>query len=150
MFAAALHQGAHNRLRDIALADQYAGRDLGFVNPGLYRISRSARCDQAFHDVTTRHQHRRATPGWDPVTGWGSPHAQVLVPLLARDLTPIRGTPLSTAPETAARCRFAWVSDSPVACARLVSGFRGWVAGCRCSRCRGSSAIRRRLLAGRW
>jgi hypothetical protein len=25
-----------------------------------------------------------ATPGWDPVTGWGSPDAQVLVPLLAR------------------------------------------------------------------
>ena len=26
----------------------------------------------------------RARPGWDPVTGWGSPNAQVLVPLLAR------------------------------------------------------------------
>ena len=25
----------------------------------------------------------RAGPGWDPVTGWGSPNAQVLVPLLA-------------------------------------------------------------------
>ncbi len=25
----------------------------------------------------------RAAPGWDPVTGWGSPHAHVLVPLLA-------------------------------------------------------------------
>jgi hypothetical protein len=24
-----------------------------------------------------------AGPGWDPVTGWGSPDAQVLVPLLA-------------------------------------------------------------------
>ena len=24
-----------------------------------------------------------AGPGWDPVTGWGSPNAQVLVPLLA-------------------------------------------------------------------
>ena len=23
-------------------------------------------------------------PGWAPVTGWGSPEAQVLVPLLAR------------------------------------------------------------------
>jgi hypothetical protein len=23
----------------------------------------------------------RAAPGWDPVTGWGSPDAQVLVPL---------------------------------------------------------------------
>ncbi len=25
----------------------------------------------------------RAAPGWDPVTDWGSPNAQVLVPLLA-------------------------------------------------------------------
>ena len=29
----------------------------------------------------------RAAPGWDPVTGWGSPDAQVLVPLLARYAT---------------------------------------------------------------
>jgi hypothetical protein len=26
----------------------------------------------------------KATSGWDPVTGWGSPNAAVLVPLLAR------------------------------------------------------------------
>jgi hypothetical protein len=25
-----------------------------------------------------------AGPGWDPVTGWGSPIAHVLVPLLAK------------------------------------------------------------------
>jgi hypothetical protein len=25
----------------------------------------------------------QAGPGWDPVTGWGSPNAHVLVPLLA-------------------------------------------------------------------
>ena len=37
----------------IALADQYAGRHLGFVNPALYRIGRSAYYHQAFHDVTT-------------------------------------------------------------------------------------------------
>lgn len=30
----------------------------------------------------------RAGPGWDPVTGGGSPDAQVLVPLLARYATP--------------------------------------------------------------
>jgi hypothetical protein len=29
-----------------------------------------------------------AAPGWDPVTGWGSPDAQVLVPLLARYASP--------------------------------------------------------------
>ncbi len=78
----------------IALADQYAGRRLGFVNPALYRIGRSASYHQAFHDVTigtnTVESPRgtiagyQAVPGWDPVTGWGSPNAQVLVPLLAR------------------------------------------------------------------
>jgi hypothetical protein len=30
----------------------------------------------------------RAGPGWDPVTGWGSPDAQQLIPLLARYATP--------------------------------------------------------------
>jgi hypothetical protein len=26
----------------------------------------------------------QASPGWDPATGWGSPNAQALIPLLAR------------------------------------------------------------------
>jgi subtilase family serine protease len=82
----------------IALANQYAGRHLGFVNPALYRIGRSAHYHQAFHDVTTGTNTvtfptqtitgYRAAPGWDPVTGWGSPNAQVLVPLLARYASP--------------------------------------------------------------
>jgi subtilase family serine protease len=80
----------------IALADQHAGRHLGFVNAALYRIGRSARYHQAFHDVsagsnTVRFPPRtirgyRAAPGWDPVTGWGSPNAGVLIPLLSRDV----------------------------------------------------------------
>ncbi len=51
-----------------------------------------------FHDITagnntvrfpprTIHGYR-ATPGWDPVTGWGSPDARVLVPLLAHSVHP--------------------------------------------------------------
>jgi subtilase family serine protease len=78
----------------IALADQYAGRQLGFVNPAIYRIARSASYHQAFHDITIGNNTAsfppvtitgyQAAPGWDPVTGWGSPDAQVLVPLLAR------------------------------------------------------------------
>jgi len=78
----------------IALADQYAGRRLGFVNPAIYRIARSAGYGQAFHDITVGNNTAsfppvtiagyQAAPGWDPVTGWGSPDAQVLVPLLAR------------------------------------------------------------------
>ena len=78
----------------IALADQYAHHDLGFVNPAIYRIARSSSYHQAFHDITTVNSDLtmpypagtagyQATPGWDPATGWGSPDAQVLVPLLA-------------------------------------------------------------------
>jgi subtilase family serine protease len=82
----------------IALADQYSGRHLGFVNPAIYRIGRSANYHQAFHDITTGNSTvtfpqgtitgYRASPGWDPVTGWGSPNAQALIPLLARYTTP--------------------------------------------------------------
>jgi subtilase family serine protease len=78
----------------IALADQYAGHRLGFVNPAIYRIVRGRYYHQAFHDITagdntaefppTTITGYRAAPGWDPVTGWGSPDAQVLIPLLAR------------------------------------------------------------------
>jgi subtilase family serine protease len=77
----------------IALADQYAGRHLGFINPAIYRIARSPH-HHSFHDITAgnantaKFPHRtitgyRARRGWDPVTGWGSPNAHVLVPLLA-------------------------------------------------------------------
>jgi subtilase family serine protease len=80
----------------IALADQHAGHHLGFVNPAIYQIARSLQYHQAFHDITAGNSNTaefpdgtitgyRAAPGWDPVTGWGSPNAQVLVPLLASD-----------------------------------------------------------------
>lgn len=82
----------------IALADQHAGRHLGFVNAGLNRIARSGGYHQAFHDVTAGTNSVRfppgtiggyhARPGWDAVTGWGSPRASVLVPLLARSVRP--------------------------------------------------------------
>jgi subtilase family serine protease len=82
----------------IALADQYAGHPLGFVNPAIYQIARGPRYHQAFHDVTIGNNTvqfppatitgYRAAPGWDPVTGWGSPDAQVLIPLLARSAAP--------------------------------------------------------------
>jgi subtilase family serine protease len=77
----------------IALADQEAGHPLGFVNTALYAIARGPAYHQAFHDViagdnsviwpTGVFAGYTAGPGWDPVTGWGSPDAQYLVPLLA-------------------------------------------------------------------
>ena len=78
----------------MALADQYARHDLGSVNPAIYRVARSPSYHRAFHDITTGSNvlslpwpggmgGYQAGPGWDPVTGWGTPDAQVLVPLLA-------------------------------------------------------------------
>jgi hypothetical protein len=55
----------------------------------------------AFHDITIGDNSvvvvpklitgYQASPGWDPVTGWGSPDAQVLVPLLAHEVHPAGG-----------------------------------------------------------
>jgi kumamolisin len=72
----------------VALADQDAQHDLGCVNPVLYRIARSSSYHQAFHDLTTGTNGYPTAPGWDPVTGWGSPNAQVLVPLMTRRTAP--------------------------------------------------------------
>jgi subtilase family serine protease len=86
----------------VADADQYAGHDLGFVNPALYEIARGPEYHQAFHDVTqgssavtvapVTYTGYQAGPGWDPVTGWGTPNAQVLIPLLAA--APVPGLPV--------------------------------------------------------
>lgn len=77
----------------IALADQESGHPLGFVNPAIYQIARGPLYHKAFHDITTGNNTvvlngdtitgYQAGPGWDPVTGWGTPNAQILVPLLA-------------------------------------------------------------------
>jgi subtilase family serine protease len=75
----------------VALADQLAHRHLGFINPAIYRIARGPLYHAAFHDITTGDNTfvlpptitgYKAGPGWDPVTGWGTPDARVLVPLL--------------------------------------------------------------------
>jgi subtilase family serine protease len=78
----------------VALADQYAGRDLGSIDPAIYRIALSASYHAAFHEVVKGDnavvvggetlEGYQAGPGWNPVTGWGTPIASVLVPLLAR------------------------------------------------------------------
>jgi subtilase family serine protease len=77
----------------VALADQLAHRHLGFLNPAIYRIARGPDHHAAFHDITagdntflfppTTITGYPAGPGWDPVTGWGTPDAAALVPELA-------------------------------------------------------------------
>ena len=53
--------------------------------PGLPRRHQGNNTVQFPPTTITGYQ---AAPGWDPVTGWGSPDAQVLIPLLARYAVP--------------------------------------------------------------
>ncbi len=72
----------------VALADQYAGENLGLVNPTLYALASGPRTSTYFFDVTAGTQvgpgHYSAGTGWDPVTGLGTPNAGNLVPALAQ------------------------------------------------------------------
>ncbi|MGD0804181.1 MAG: S53 family peptidase [Candidatus Bathyarchaeia archaeon] len=73
---------------------QYAGHNLGYINPSLYAyyFSGKAYTSGAFHDITlddntypTGNTIRgyKATTGWDAATGIGSPDANILVPIMA-------------------------------------------------------------------
>ncbi|HEY4032722.1 MAG TPA: S53 family peptidase [Ktedonobacteraceae bacterium] len=71
-----------------AIANQMAGHPLGFINPGLYKLANSGTYQQDFHDITEGNNSNlqadvkgySAAPGWDPVTGLGTPNAQNLIP----------------------------------------------------------------------
>src|SRR5437867_3327326 len=71
----------------IAIADQMAGHDLGFINPALYRIANnSAKYAADFYDVIQGTNKGGELPGydaskgWDAVTGLGTPNAANLLP----------------------------------------------------------------------
>ena len=72
----------------IAIADQMAGRDLGYINPALYQIANNpAQYASDFFDVTVGNNQTNpaipgypASKGWDAVTGLGTPNAANLLP----------------------------------------------------------------------
>jgi subtilase family serine protease len=81
-----------------ALAAQLAHARVGSLNPVLYTLGRTPFVASAlFHDVLVGNNTvpaeftgtgvaitgYSAGPGWDAVTGWGSPKADRLVPVLA-------------------------------------------------------------------
>jgi subtilase family serine protease len=72
-----------------ALSEQMAGHRLPQLNIRLYHIAKSAAYQDAFHDITTGNNSAAgvtgfdAGPGWDPVTGLGTPDVAKLVPLLS-------------------------------------------------------------------
>jgi subtilase family serine protease len=73
-----------------AIANQVAGHALGFINPALYKLALSSTYSQDFHDIVVGNnsvdvngvlvQGYSAVPGWDPVTGLGTPNAEKLIP----------------------------------------------------------------------
>ena len=84
----------------VVLADQYAGKRLGFLNAGLYRLRETPFFyAQGFHDITTGNNTMTisgneqtiafpgysAGPRWDAVSGLGTPKVAKLITLLVRD-----------------------------------------------------------------
>ena len=80
----------------MAIADQMAGKGLGFINAALYQLAASSRYAADFHDITQGNNSNHtqgvnvpgytATIGWDPITGLGSPDAENLLPDLVTAL----------------------------------------------------------------
>lgn len=81
----------------IAIANQVAGRPLGFINPGLYKIMTSPKAATDFRDIVSGDntfiqsgvtvQGFPAVTGWDPVTGNGAPVGDKLIPDLIAALS---------------------------------------------------------------
>jgi kumamolisin len=75
-----------------AIADQSNGGDLGLLDPALYRILDSLEYNQAFHPITSgQNGAYSAAAGWNPVTGIGSPIANVLVSELVQGVATDNG-----------------------------------------------------------
>ena len=73
----------------VAIADQLNGKDLGLINPALYKVaSNPAMYASDFFDVATGNTNQTvasvpgypSTTGWDAVTGLGTPNAANLLP----------------------------------------------------------------------
>lgn len=74
----------------VANGVQIAHHRLGFLNKSLYRLGEDSLSGTTFHDITSGNNilflsgiaGYTVQPGWDAVTGWGTPKADELLPLL--------------------------------------------------------------------
>lgn len=72
----------------VALADQAAGHQLGFINQALYNVAKTPNYNAAFHDVTVGDNGLSGAAGesagirYDMPTGLGSPNVANLIPAL--------------------------------------------------------------------
>ena len=76
----------------LALVNEQAANNgqpsVGFLNPTVYGIGTGSRYGNAFHDITSGNNANSnasysGVPGYDLVTGWGSPNGQGLIDALA-------------------------------------------------------------------
>ncbi len=78
----------------LALANQKNGSPLGFINPTIYAQNVTLKYAKNFHDITSGVSGSyTAVPGYDLVTGWGSPAAHLIDALVGT------GTESAAAPE---------------------------------------------------
>jgi len=85
----------------MAIADQKARHDLGFINSALYEIGSSSKTyAAALHDITSGNNSvvedvavtgYNAGKGWDAPTGLGTPKVDQLVSYLIKDVSPLDG-----------------------------------------------------------
>jgi subtilase family serine protease len=91
-----------------AIADQVAGRDLGFLNAALYRAGKGSSYGATFHDITSGTNSSLepnadgttyvdmpgydAGSGWDATTGFGSPKTTSVVSYLVQHVSAGDGT----------------------------------------------------------
>jgi len=74
-------------------AEQSGENPVGFINPAVYAIAKSASYTSAFHDITDGNNTNfistnlfYAFPGYDLCTGWGTPAGTNLINFLARPI----------------------------------------------------------------
>jgi subtilase family serine protease len=70
-----------------ALANQAAGRSLGFLNTAIYKIAQGPNYANDFHDITVGNNQLAGTAvgfnaatGYDLASGWGTPNVANLIP----------------------------------------------------------------------
>jgi subtilase family serine protease len=97
----------------MALANQDSYPAIGFINPIIYPIGEGSNYHTDFHDITSGSNGAySAAPGYDLVTGWGSPNGQNLINAL------IAGAPLppwlfaSGMPSNSCGAQSSWLSFS--------------------------------------
>lgn len=90
-FACGTSEGPPQWAGIIAVANQFAGYPLGFLNPRLYQLGRTGVLTDSMDDVVLGNNSVGfsvpgyfATPGWDLASGWGTPHASKLVRALSQ------------------------------------------------------------------